>query len=61
MRVQITLCVADGDYTLFDGLPEECPPIPRSGDRVQHDARFVEIEGVQYLYMEGGLEVQLLA
>jgi hypothetical protein len=61
MKIQIVLCVAEGDYTLFEGRADECPPIPRCGDRVQYDAKSVWIQGIQYLYGDAGLEVQLLA
>lgn len=58
----MVLYVAEGDYLLFEGSAEQCPPIPRPGEHVQYnDARSVQIEGIQYLYAEGGLEVQLLA
>lgn len=58
----MVLYVAEGDYLLFEGLAEHCPPIPRPGEHVQYDdARSVQIEGIQYRYAQGEVEVQLLA
>lgn len=62
MRISITLWLAEGGCTLFEGEPEECPPIPRPGDVVQYDnVRPARIEGVQHVYREAGVEIQLLA
>ena len=61
MRVLITLWLSQSNCTLFDGRSEECPPIPRAGDLIQHDTKPVRVEGVQYIYSGTGVEVQLLA
>ena len=62
IKIQVTLFHAEGACTLFEGRPEECPPLPRPGDRILLAEHSVQVEGVQHSYREPGfVEVQLLA
>jgi hypothetical protein len=62
MRIQITLHHVQGDCTLFNGRPEECPPIPRPGDLVQCGEKALIVEGIQHVYKPAEeIEIQLLA
>ena len=62
IKMQVTLFHAEGACTLFKGRPEECPPVPRPGDRILLAERSVQVEGVQHSYREPVLvEIQVLA
>jgi hypothetical protein len=62
MRVQVTLHDAKGDCLLFDGRPEQCPPLPRPGDQIRNQGRLICIEGIEYAFLENGtIHIYLLA
>jgi hypothetical protein len=62
MRVQITLHYAAGDYLLFDGRPEQCPPLPRPGDQIRNQGLLICVEGIEYSFLENGtVQICLLA
>jgi hypothetical protein len=61
MRIQIKLHHAAGNCILFEGRPEECPPLPRPGDQVRSQGYAVRIEGIEYIFHDDGtIEVALL-
>ena len=61
MTISLVLHVQSGDGLLFHGAANECPPIPRTGDEILHESRRVRLEGIQYTYRDGHVEISLLA
>ena len=61
MIVRIVLHIFDGDHLLFQGPPEQCPPIPRSGDEIVHNQQAVRVQGTSYQYQSDHVEIGLLA
>jgi hypothetical protein len=61
MTVILKLHVASGDLLLFQGPANECPPIPRAGDEILHGDHRAKLEGIQYAYVDGRVEISLLA
>jgi hypothetical protein len=61
MTVRLVLHVLSGDVLLFQGSANECPPIPRAGDEIVHESRRVKLEGIQYRYLNGHVEISLFA
>jgi hypothetical protein len=61
MTVSLKLHFADAELLLFRGAATDCPPIPRIGDEILHDTRRLKLEGIQYRYIEGHVEIALLA
>jgi len=61
MTIHIALHLIDDNVLLFDGLPAECPPIPRVGEEIVHEKRRLRLEGICYHYMADHLEIGLLA
>lgn len=59
--VSVTLHVEAGTVLLFHGPATDCPPIPRTGDEVVHDTQRVRLEGIEYRYKDGDVEIALLA
>lgn len=61
MTVSLILHIKSGEVLLFRGPATDCPPIPRVGDEVMHALRRLKLEGIQYTYNEGHVEIALLA
>ena len=61
MNIRMILHVSDGDFLLFEGSPEDCPPVPRCGDEIVHQQYQVRLEGVTHRYLADELEISLLA
>ena len=61
MTISLVLHVQSGDVLLFQGSANECPPIPRTGEEIVHESRRVRLEGIQYRYQDGHVEISLFA
>jgi hypothetical protein len=61
MTVSLVLHIQSGDVLLYKGSAHDCPPIPRAGDEIVHESRRVRLEGIQYRYQSGHVEVSLFA